>query len=64
MEQNQVTEQVENRGGKRSNAGRKPSGIKKEPIFFYVESELVMKIGKVELRNKIYNYLNQLKNEN
>jgi len=60
----QTTEQtIETRGGKRSNAGRKPSGVKKEPIFFYVESTLVEKVGKKELRNNIYKHLKTLQND-
>lgn len=57
-----IEQTIESRGGKRSNAGRKPSGIKKEPIFFYLESSIIESIGKKELRNKIYEFIKNLKN--
>ena len=37
--------------------GRKPTGIKKEPLFLYVPEELLQRINKADLRKKINDYL-------
>jgi hypothetical protein len=57
-------EQNISRGGKRQNSGRKPSGIKKTQVTCYVENAIIEKYGKEELRNKIYNFLKTLKDDN
>lgn len=50
------------RGGKRVNAGRKPSGIKKQPITTYINKEIVEQHGKEKLKILIINYINNYKN--
>jgi hypothetical protein len=51
------------RGGKRQNSGRKPSGIKKTPVTIYVANSTLDLTDKNQLRNKIYNYLKNLKDD-
>jgi hypothetical protein len=50
------------RGGKRVNAGRKPSGIKKQPITIYINKEIVEQHGKPKLKILIIDFLNNYKN--
>jgi hypothetical protein len=50
------------RGGKRVNAGRKPSGIKKLPVTTYISKEIIEQHGKPKLRILIIDYLNNYKN--
>jgi hypothetical protein len=50
------------RGGKRLNAGRKPSGIKKQPITTYISKEIIEQHGKPKLKILIIDFLNNYKN--
>jgi hypothetical protein len=53
-------ETTKTRGGKRVNAGRKPSGIKKQPITTYINKEIVEKHGKERLKILIIQILESL----
>jgi hypothetical protein len=52
-----------NRGGHRANAGRKPSGTRKQPLTLYIDESLMVGAGKNNLRNHIYEILKSFKNE-
>lgn len=52
-------EQTTKRGGLRSNAGRKKSANPKKPLTLYVEESIIKQYGQKELRNIIYNAINQ-----
>jgi hypothetical protein len=52
-------EQTTKRGGLRSNAGRKKSNNPKKAVTLYLEQSIIEKYGLKELRNIIYNTLNQ-----
>jgi hypothetical protein len=63
MNQEQTQKQTNNRGGHRPNAGRKPSGTRKQPLTLYINENLMTGDGKNNLRNYIYETLKSYKNE-
>ena len=54
-------ETTKTRGGKRTNAGRKPSGNRKQPITIYITPDVIAEHGKTELKNKIHLFLKSIK---
>lgn len=48
-------EQTQNHGGKRSNSGRKPSGIEKKPLTIYVKKDHVQQVGGMKEMRKLIN---------
>ena len=62
MTQEQTQKQT-NRGGHRANAGRKPSGTRKQPLTLYIDESFMVRAGKNNLRNFIYETLKSYKNE-
>jgi hypothetical protein len=64
MENSQeITTAWNNHGGRRSNAGRKPSGVKKKPVTIYVEQHIIEKYGRSEFREKLYDYTKTISND-
>ena len=54
-------EQKQNHGGKRSNAGRKPSGINKKSMTVYFDEKSIEKYGGIkEFRKLIYQNMDQV----
>jgi len=53
-------ETTKSRGGKRTNAGRKPSGNRKQPITIYITPDVIAHHGKVNLRNQIHSFIKSL----
>lgn len=49
------------RGGFRIGAGRKPTGMRKQPITIYITPDILAKHGKTEIRNQLYNHIKTLK---
>lgn len=56
-------ETTKTRGGKRANAGRKPNGMRKQPITIYVTPDVIAEHGKANLRNKIHSFLKSIKDD-
>jgi hypothetical protein len=51
------------RGGVRFGAGRKPTGMRKQPVTIYITPDIIAKIGKSEIRNRLNNYIKTIKDE-
>jgi hypothetical protein len=56
-------EQTTTRGGKRTNAGRKPSNNPKKAITLYVEKSIIERYGNNGLRELIYKTIKTQNND-